>query len=264
MLKDTKHNGILKRAIILSITMHCILLAVFIWNSIHQSQETNLNGVKSPIHAVMVDPRSITQKYNLRQPQQIEIDEQQAQHQVASKLQHLKKLEKQRLAVQEAANAKQRQYSAAQKKTAAKAYQASKDKVVTAKKTTVKHFSDVDALLGDLTDSKPVPKTGFLLSGDSKAKQSGVSGSEIDAYKAEINRAISNKFYDASSYIGKTCDLYIKLAPDGLLLSVTAVGGDLSLCKAATSAAKLATIPRPPTPQVYETFKNVTLRFSPQ
>ncbi|MFT4464640.1 MAG: cell envelope integrity protein TolA [Sodalis sp. (in: enterobacteria)] len=270
MLKATEQNDKLKRAIILSIALHCVLIAVLIWSSIHQPQESSAGGGGSSIDAVMVDPGAVVQQYNRQQQQQT--DAQWAEQQ------RLKALEKQRLAAQEAAEAQQREQAEQQKQVeeAAKQAQAeakkaaaadAKAKAAAAKKAAAqaaKQSSDVDALLGGLTDAKNEPKAGGAPAGTGKAKQSGASGAEIDAYKAQVSRAISNKFYDASSYSGRTCDLRIKLAPDGLLISVTAVGGDPALCQAAVSAAKLATIPRPPSPQVYEVFKNATLGFSPQ
>ncbi len=36
----------------------------------------------------------------------------------------------------------------------------------------------------------------------------------INNYAGQIKYAIESKFYDASSYAGKTCTLRIKLAPD--------------------------------------------------
>lgn len=312
MLKATEQNDKLKRAIILSIALHCVLIAVLLWSSIHQPQESSAGGGGSSIDAVMVDPGAMVQQYNRQQQQQTDAQraqqqrDKQAQQQAeelqqkqAAAEQRLKALEKQRLAAQEAAEAQQREQAeqqkqaeeaakqaqaqqkqaeaaAAQAKAAAAKQQAqAKQAAADAKKQAeaeakkaaaqaAKQSSDVDALLGGLTEAKNAPKAGGAPAGAGKAKQSGASGAEIDAYKAQVSRAISDKFYDSSSYSGRTCDLRIKLAPDGLLISVTAVGGDPALCQAAVSAAKLATIPRPPSPQVYEVFKNATLGFSPQ
>lgn len=298
MLKVTEQNDKLKRAIILSIALHCVLIAVLIWSSIHQPQETSAGGGGSSIDAVMVDPGTVVQQYNRQQQRDKQVEE--LQQKQAAEQQRLKALEKQRLAAQEAAEAQQRQQAEQQKQAEeaakqaqvqqkqaaldakkqaeaeakkvvahekaaadakAKADQAAKEKAAA---QAAKQSSEVDDLLGGLTDAKNAPKAGSAPAGTGNSKQSGASGAEINAYKAQVSRAISNKFYDASSYSGKTCDLRIKLAPDGLLISVTAVGGDPALCQAAVSAAKLATIPRSPSPQVYEVFKNATLGFSPQ
>ena len=95
------------------------------------------------------------------------------------------------------------------------------------------------------------------------AKAAGASGADINGYIGQVKNAIESKFYDASSFAGKTCDLRIKLAPDGLLISVQAAGGDPALCQAAVSAAKLAHIPKPPSDAVYQHVKNATLEFKP-
>ncbi|URJ30294.1 cell envelope integrity protein TolA [Blochmannia endosymbiont of Camponotus sp.] len=91
-----------------------------------------------------------------------------------------------------------------------------------------------------------------------------IKNNEINTYKRMISESIQKKFYNASNYAGKKCDLRIKLAPDGTLLSITAISGDISLCQAATIAAKSAKIPKPPNTDVYEVFKNIILNFSPQ
>ncbi|EIR80982.1 protein TolA [Yersinia pestis PY-32] len=54
------------------------------------------------------------------------------------------------------------------------------------------------------------------------------------------------------------------MAPDGLLIDVKAEGGDPALCQAAIAAAKQAKIPKPPSTDVYEQFKNAPLVFKPQ
>ncbi|WMQ73828.1 MAG: hypothetical protein GPOALKHO_000846 [Sodalis sp.] len=295
MLKATEQNDKFKRAIILSIALHCILIAVLIWSSIHQPQESSAGG-RSSINAVMVDPDAVVQQHNRQQQTDVQQEEKLRQKQAAEK-QRLKALKKQRLAAQEAVEAQQRNQTEQQKQAQevakqqaemqaqqaaveakkqagaeakqavvadAKVDQVVKDKKAPAAKKVARRSSDVDALLGSLTEAENVLKVGGSPAGAGKAKQSGASGAEINAYKAQVSRAISDKFYDSSSYSGKMCDLRIKLAHDGLLISVTAVGGDPALCQAAVSAAKLATIPRPPSPQVYEVFKNATLGFSPQ
>jgi len=57
--------------------------------------------------------------------------------------------------------------------------------------------------------------------------------------------------------------LRVKLAPDGLLLDIKSEGGDPALCQAAVAAARLAKIPKPPSQDVYEVFKNAPLDFKP-
>ncbi|URJ30312.1 cell envelope integrity protein TolA [Candidatus Blochmannia vicinus (nom. nud.)] len=91
-----------------------------------------------------------------------------------------------------------------------------------------------------------------------------IKNNEINVYKRMISESIQKKFYNASNYTGKKCDLRIKLAPDGTLLSITAISGDISLCQAAIIATKSAKMPKPPNTDVYEVFKNIILNFSPQ
>lgn len=62
--------------------------------------------------------------------------------------------------------------------------------------------------------------------GSGNTKNNGASGADINNYAGQIKSAIESKFYDASSYAGKTCTLRIKLAPDGMLLDIKPEGGD--------------------------------------
>ncbi|WP_243731485.1 cell envelope integrity protein TolA, partial [Pseudescherichia vulneris] len=155
--------------------------------------------------------------------------------------------------------------AAADKAAAAKA--AAAKKAAAAEKAAA---SDVDDLFGDLSSGKNAPKTGGGAKGNNAApvgsgstKNNGASGADISNYAGMIKSAIETKFYDASSYAGKTCTLRIKLAPDGLLLDIQSEGGDPALCQAALAAARQAKIPKPPSQAVYEVFKNAPLDFKP-
>lgn len=131
----------------------------------------------------------------------------------------------------------------------------------------VEQYNDI---FGELSSGKNAPKTGGGAKGNNASpagsgntKNNGASGADINNYAGQIKSAIESKFYDASSYAGKTCTLRIKLAPDGMLLDIKPEGGDPALCQAALAAAKLAKIPKPPSQAVYEVFKNAPLDFKP-
>lgn len=89
------------------------------------------------------------------------------------------------------------------------------------------------------------------------------SDTALSNYAGEIKSAIESKFYNAHSFAGKSCALRINLAPDGLLMKITAESGDTELCHAALTAAKTARIPAPPNQAVYKVFKNAPIDFKP-
>ncbi|AIN46999.1 TolA protein, transmembrane link with the outer membrane lipoprotein, Pal [Candidatus Palibaumannia cicadellinicola] len=120
--------------------------------------------------------------------------------------------------------------------------------------------SNVDNLLDDLINAKNMP----TFSKPNKVNKTSHSDVDINAYKTMVSQAISKKFYDTGRFSGKTCDLHINLASDGMLISITTSKGDPELCQAAVLAAKLARLPKPPTMQVYERVKTATIVFSPQ
>ncbi|ETS29336.1 cell envelope integrity protein TolA [Photorhabdus temperata] len=126
-----------------------------------------------------------------------------------------------------------------------------------------KQASEVDDLLGGLTSNAP-KQGGASAAGKGGGKKSGASNSDINNYLGQIQIAIQNKFYDPSMYRGRMCTLRIKLAPDGLLIDIKPEGGDQALCQAAVAAAKQAKIPKPPSKEIYEVFKNAPIDFKPQ
>ncbi|MDC9591099.1 cell envelope integrity protein TolA [Xenorhabdus sp. XENO-10] len=127
-----------------------------------------------------------------------------------------------------------------------------------------KQAQAVDDLLGGLTSNAPKPG-GAAAVGKGGAKKSGLSDSDISNYKGQIQAAIQHNFRDPALYIGRTCDLNIKLAPDGLLIDIKAGAGDPALCRAALAAAnQTKKMPRPPSAEIYEHFKSFTLDFKPQ
>ncbi len=94
-------------------------------------------------------------------------------------------------------------------------------------------------------------------------KIAGDTGAEINNYIEQVKGAIQSKFYNSSSFKGKSCNLRIKISPDGLLISVQEIGGYPALCYSAVSAAKLAHMPKPTSEAVYQHFKIFTLDFNP-
>lgn len=302
-MSATKQKNKPKRAIILSIILHCILIAILLWSSLHKPKKSSVAADRSSIDAMMVDPDAVMQQYNRQQQtdeswiqkkhdkhtqkpkaeakkqlqEVVKQDKVKQQKQVAASAAKAKIVtaEKQRAELEKKMKAlvktkKQAKIEAKKATTAdakAKTNQEIKDKTTAAQKAAAKggkHSSDVDVLLSILTDAKNEPKVKGTPAEISESKKRVESKAEIDAYKAQVSLAISNKFYNASSYNGKTCDLRIKLMPNGFLVSVIAVGGDPELCQAAVSAAKRATIPKAPSLQVYEIFKNTKLEFLPQ
>lgn len=118
-------------------------------------------------------------------------------------------------------------------------------------KSTAPHQNDpvnkeVDALFANLGDPKtPAP------------------GKEKEHYIAQLQAAIQSHLKDAEAYSGRSCTLSIKLAPDGMLISIRAEEGEPELCRAAIRAIANARLPKPPTSAVYEAVKNSTLEFRP-
>lgn len=89
-------------------------------------------------------------------------------------------------------------------------------------------------------------------------------GKEELHYLSQVQAEIQRHFKDAETYSGRSCTLSIKLAPDGLLISIRAEQGEPELCQAAIKAIANARLPKPPTAAAYEAVKSSTLEFRPQ
>ncbi len=129
-----------------------------------------------------------------------------------------------------------------------------------------------DAKVNDLIDvlSSQLPTTDSLNVSILKFgnEKSTISSLDISNYVAKIKSAIESKFYNANIYRGKKCELRIKLSPDGMLISIatkTNAINDKSLCDLAIRTAKSATIPKPPSSNIYDFFnkQESILVFSP-
>ncbi|MGK2889487.1 MAG: cell envelope integrity protein TolA [Candidatus Malihini olakiniferum] len=265
MLKATEKLDKLKHAIIVSVVLHIILIALLVWSSFDSSMDASGgDGVGLAIDSVMVDPNDVVEQYNRQQQQQSDakraeqlrkkqVAKQQAKAAADAKKKAEKEVKKQ--AATAAAAKKQAKKKAKAKAVAnAKSDVEAKTKAAADKKAATESAAQsdsVDDLIGGLASSKNVPK-------------SGASSVALDSYGGQVRVVIQNKFYNWQLYRGKTCTLRIKLAPDGILVSVKAESGDPALCQAAIAAAKQARIPKPPSTDVYEAFKNAPIDFKPQ
>lgn len=170
--------------------------------------------------------------------------------------------DQQKIAEEEVAKAKAEQErlikEQAETKARAEAQVKKEAEVAKVKAEAAKQAATVDSLLGGLTAQHPTQQTGdAAAAGQGGNRKSGASSSDVANYAGKIKAAITSKFYDADIYRGKTCELSIKLASDGMLISITpksSAVNDQSLCDAAIRAAKTATMPKPPSRSIYDAF----------
>ena len=94
--------------------------------------------------------------------------------------------------------------------------------------------------------------------------QSSKQLSEIARYKALIQNKISRNWTISPEMKGKTCTLAIRLAPDGLVLSVDRSRGDKKLCASAKRATlKAQTLPIPKDPEISQQFRDFDITLEP-
>ncbi|HCH51488.1 MAG TPA: cell envelope integrity protein TolA [Proteus sp.] len=131
-----------------------------------------------------------------------------------------------------------------------------------AKAAAAQQSKTVDSLLDGLVSDGNNKQSGASAMGQGGSNRTGANGEGIDRYKGQVQSAIQQKFIDPELYKGKTCELKVSIAPDGLLISAKAVGGDPALCQVALRAANTAKLPKPPK-DIYEEVKSPVIEFKP-
>ena len=239
---SNKLNSKLSLPVIISILLHGILIIALGYKFVSDTGENygSING--NSIDAIMIDPSVMTEQY--QRQLQTQVNQQKADQKTQELLdKQIKELAEKAEAEKAAAEKAAAEKAAAEKRAKQKAEQAKKDKAL-------------NDLLGGLTSGTP--------SSGGAASRKGVSDGELDKYKSLVQNAISNKFINPPNvYRGKTCELQIQIAPDGLLLNVTSKGGDADLCREALAATKLAVIPKPAS-SLYNEVKTMNIEFQPK
>ena len=279
---SNKLNSKLSLPVIISILLHGILIIALGYKFVSDTGENygSING--NSIDAIMIDPSVMTEQYQRQLQTQVNQQkaDQKSQELLDKQIKELaEKAEAEKAAAEKAAAEKAAAEKAAAEKAAAEkaaaekaaaekataekaaAEKAAAEKAAAEKKAKqkveqAKKDKALNDLLGGLTSGTP--------SSGGVASRKGVSDGELDKYKSLVQNAISNKFINPPNvYRGKTCELQIQIAPDGLLLNVTSKGGDADLCREALAATKLAVIPKPAS-SLYNEVKTMNIEFQPK
>ncbi|MGX9463367.1 cell envelope integrity protein TolA [Shewanella sp. A14] len=89
--------------------------------------------------------------------------------------------------------------------------------------------------------------------------------SEVEKYTAMIRATIQRNLVVDESMRGKSCRVFIRLAPDGFVTSSQTLDGDQVVCRAAkASINKAGRLPVSPEPAVYQQLKEINLTVSPE
>ena len=284
---SNKLNSKLSLPVIISILLHGILIIALGYKFVSDTGENygSING--NSIDAIMIDPSVMTEQYQRQLQTQVNQQkaDQKTQELLDKQIKELaEKAEAEKAAAEKAAAEKAAAEKAAAEKAAAEKAEAEKaaaekaaaekaaaekaaaekaaaekaaaEKKAKQKAEQAKKDKALNDLLGGLTSGTP--------SSGGAASRKGVSDGELDKYKSLVQNAISNKFINPPNvYRGKTCELQIQIAPDGLLLNVTSKGGDADLCREALAATKLAAIPKPAS-SLYNEVKTMNIEFQPK
>ncbi len=99
---------------------------------------------------------------------------------------------------------------------------------------------------------------------NTSAKDKHISD-EVNRHAAIYTQMIQQNLLVDETYVGKSCRVKIKLASSGLLLSVTTLGGDAQVCRAAkTAVTKVNVFPMPKDADVVAKLTNINLTVQPE
>ena len=88
---------------------------------------------------------------------------------------------------------------------------------------------------------------------------------EVEKYKALIFSKVRQNLQTDGSFIGETCVVNVRLAPDGLVLQTKAITGKPALCRIAEAAIlRAGTLPVSKDPEVMAQFRNFEIEVSPE
>ena len=98
----------------------------------------------------------------------------------------------------------------------------------------------------------------------SQANQKRVM-TEVEKYKALIFSKVRQNLQTDGGFIGETCVVNVRLAPDGLVLQASAIAGKAALCQIAVAAIlRAGTLPVSKDPDVMAQFRNFEIEVSPE
>jgi colicin import membrane protein len=89
--------------------------------------------------------------------------------------------------------------------------------------------------------------------------------SEVEKYKALVHSKVQQFLETDGGFIGETCLVNVRLAPDGLVLRAEAVSGKPALCRIAKAAIlRAGTLPMSKDPDVMAQFRQFDIEVSPE
>jgi colicin import membrane protein len=86
---------------------------------------------------------------------------------------------------------------------------------------------------------------------------------EVEKYKALVHSKVQQHLQTDGGFIGETCLVNVQLAPDGLVLTTSAVSGKPALCRIAEAAIlRAGTLPMSKDPEVMAQFRKFDIEVS--
>ena len=151
---------------------------------------------------------------------------------------------------------KQAEAKAAEAKKQAEAKAAEAKKQAEAKAAEAKKNAEAEQALKDLE---------ALMGADGGGSSRPASAAEVNKYTGMIVAAIQRNWLVGPTMVGKQCVVNIRVATDGLILSIGEGQGDSEVCRSAQLAIrKTGTLPMPKDPEVNKQLQNLNLTLIPR
>jgi colicin import membrane protein len=248
-----------KKAILISAGLHTTLvLALLVSVDFGSTPVVSSSAQAQPIKAVFIDAQAIADQKRAQEQAQAQVRQQELQ----KKQQREREQAAQRERVRKAENArKKKQEEVAQQKELERQRTLEEQRI---------REQEIQRRLED--DKKRKEAREKEISAQLEAEQKAASAanqrrvmSEVDKYTALVNQTIGQNLFDFDSYVGRSCRLNIRLAPNGLVIDVRILDGNDALCRASQAAVlRPDTLPVSKDPAVFAEFKDFNITIRPE
>jgi len=248
-----------KKAILISAGLHTLLVVALLVSVDFGSTPTvSASAQTQPIKAVFIDAQAIADKK--REQQQAEAQARQQELQKRQQREREQAAERERARRAENARKKKQEEVAQQKELE--------------RQRTLKEQREREQEVQRRLEAEKQRKAALEkeMSAQLEAEQQALSAenqrrvmSEVDKYNALVRQTIVQNLFDFDSYIGRSCRLNIRLAPNGLVIDVRILDGNDALCRASQAAVlRPDTLPVSDDPEVFAEFKDFNITVRPE
>ena len=260
--KALKNN----KALATSIALHAVLV-FFLLVSVNFNPKPTVSFAQQsqPIQAVFIDAQAIADRK--REQQQAEAQAQARQRELERRQQQREEAAREKKRKAEAAAQQKKREEEQKREQQKQAQEREKQRTLEEQR---KREQEMQRKLEE--DKKRQAQLEKELNEQLAQEQQAISAanqrrvmSEVEKYQALIHQTIVQNLFDFESFVGKTCRLNVRLAPNGLVIDVRTLDGNDALSRASQAAVlRPDTLPVSKDPAVFAEFRDFNITVRPE